>query len=116
MKFFLHVSKEEQKERFLARADDPEKNWKFSAGDVDEREHWDDYQAAYEEALRGHEHRDAPWYVIPADHKWFMRTAVAAILVHHLEEMDPQFPEPTGDERAAMVEAVEKLRPPAKGR
>ena len=110
VKFFLHVSRDEQRERFLARAAEPEKNWKFSAGDVAEREHWDDYQSAFEAALRATSTKDAPWYVIPADHKWLMRTAVAAILVHHLEAMDPRFPEPSDEERAAMAEAVARLR------
>ena len=75
-----------------------------------EREHWNDYQQAYEEALGRRAPSDAPWYVIPADHKWLMRTAVASILVHHLEAMDPRFPEPTDEERAAIAEAVAKLR------
>ena len=110
MKFFLHVSKEEQRERFLARADEAEKNWKFSAADVAERERWDDYQRAFEQALKATSTEHAPWYVIPADRKWLMRTAVAAILVHHLEAMDPRFPAPTDDERAAIAEAVAKLR------
>jgi PPK2 family polyphosphate:nucleotide phosphotransferase len=108
VKFFLHVSKEEQRERFLARAEDPEKAWKFSPGDVEERGRWDDYQAAYEAALKATSTEHAPWYVIPADRKWLMRTAVASILVHHLEAMDPQFPEPPDE--AAMREAVAKLR------
>ena len=116
MKFFLHVSQEEQRERLLARADDPAKNWKFSPADIEERERWDDYQAAFEAALKATSTAHAPWYVIPADHKWFMRLAVAAILVHHLEDMDPRFPQPTAEERAAMDEAVAKLRPPATGR
>jgi PPK2 family polyphosphate:nucleotide phosphotransferase len=110
VKFFLHVSKDEQRERLLARAEDPEKNWKFSPADVEERTRWDDYQAAFEAALAATSTEHAPWYVIPADHKWFMRTAVAAILVHHLEDMDPRFPEPSEEERAAMGEAVAKLR------
>jgi PPK2 family polyphosphate:nucleotide phosphotransferase len=116
VKFFLHVSREEQRERLLARADDPAKNWKFSPADIEERERWDDYQAAFEVALKATSTGHAPWYVIPADHKWFMRLAVAAILVHHLEDMDPRFPQPTAEERAAMDEAVAKLRPPATGR
>ena len=110
VKFFLHVSKAEQRERFLARAEEADKNWKFSAGDVAERERWDDYQRAFEDALAATSTTHAPWYVIPADHKWLMRTAVASILVHHLEDMDPRFPEPTGDERAAIREAVARLR------
>ena len=110
VKFFLNVSKQEQRERFLARAEEADKNWKFSAGDVAEREHWDDYQHAFEQALKATSTNEAPWYVIPADRKWLMRTAVASILVHHLEAMDPQFPEPSEEERAAIAEAVAKLR------
>ena len=110
VKFFLNVSKDEQRKRFLARAEEADKNWKFSAGDVAERERWDDYQHAFEQAIRATSTEDAPWYVIPADHKWLMRTAVASILVHHLEAMDPKFPEPSDEERAAIAEAVAKLR------
>jgi PPK2 family polyphosphate:nucleotide phosphotransferase len=110
VKFFLHVSKDEQRERFLARAEEADKNWKFSPGDVGERQHWDEYRRAFEDAIDATSTGHAPWYVIPADHKWLMRTAVAAILVHHLEAMDPQFPEPTEDERAAIAGAVAKLR------
>jgi PPK2 family polyphosphate:nucleotide phosphotransferase len=110
VKFFLHVSKAEQRERFLARAEEAEKNWKFSAGDVAAREHWDDYQRAFEQALAATSTEDAPWYVIPADRKWLMRTAVASILVHHLEAMDPRFPEPSEDERVAIREAVAQLQ------
>jgi PPK2 family polyphosphate:nucleotide phosphotransferase len=107
VKFFLHVSKEEQRKRFLDRAKDPAKRWKFSPADVEERARWDDYQAAYEAALKATSTEDAPWYVIPADHKWFIRTAVAAILVHHLEAMDPRFPQPSDPD--AVRAAVEKL-------
>jgi PPK2 family polyphosphate:nucleotide phosphotransferase len=110
VKFFLHLSKAEQRERFLARAEEADKNWKFSAGDVAERAHWDDYQRAFERALAATSTADAPWYVIPADHKWLMRTAVASILVHHLEDMDPQFPQPSEDEQAAIREAVAQLQ------
>jgi len=110
VKFFLNVSKKEQRERLLARAEEAEKNWKFAAADVAERERWDDYQHAYEQAIRATSTKHAPWYVIPADHKWLMRTAVASILVHHLEAMDPRFPEPSDEERAAIAEAVAKLR------
>jgi PPK2 family polyphosphate:nucleotide phosphotransferase len=110
IKFFLNISKEEQRKRFLARAEEERKNWKFSAGDVAERHHWDAYQQAYEDALRATSTRDAPWYVIPADHKWFMRTAVASIITEHLAEMDPEYPEPTPEELAAMEAAVAELR------
>jgi PPK2 family polyphosphate:nucleotide phosphotransferase len=110
VKFFLHVSREEQRERFLARADEAEKNWKFSPGDVAERAHWDAYQEAFEAALAATSTDAAPWYVIPADHKWFMRTAVATILVHHLDAMDPRFPQISADEQDAVEEAVRALR------
>jgi PPK2 family polyphosphate:nucleotide phosphotransferase len=110
VKFFLHLSKAEQRKRFLARAEDEQKLWKFSAGDVRERRHWDAYQRAYEAALRATSTADEPWYVIPADHKWFMRTAVAAILVHQLEAMDPRFPQPSAAARAELGEAIAELR------
>ena len=110
VKFFLHISGGEQRERFLARAEEQEKNWKFSAADVEEHFHYDAYQEAYEAALKATSTKDAPWYVIPADHKWFMRAAVAEIVVHHLEEMDPRYPKPSESERAEMAEAVKRLR------
>jgi PPK2 family polyphosphate:nucleotide phosphotransferase len=109
VKFFLHVSREEQRERLLARAAEPDKQWKFSPADVAERARWDDYQAAFQAALRATSTEHAPWYVIPADHKWFMRTAVAAILVDHLEAMDPRFPALSEADHAAMREAVSAL-------
>ncbi len=114
VKFFLHVSREEQRERFLARAAEQDKHWKFNPGDVAERRHWDAYQAAYEEALRATSTDDAPWYVIPADHKWLMRTAVSSIVVDHLERMDPRFPEIGDEDRATMDAAVAALE--AEGR
>ena len=80
LKFFLNVSKKEQKERFLKRIDQPEKNWKFSAADVQERRHWDEYMAAYEDMFNHTSTKWAPWYIIPADHKWFTRLAVAATI------------------------------------
>jgi polyphosphate kinase 2 (PPK2 family) len=92
IKFFLHVSKEEQKERFLKRIDDPAKNWKFSMGDIEERKYWDDYQKAYQEAITATSKRHAPWYVIPADRKWFMRLAVSEILVKEMKKLKPDFP------------------------
>jgi PPK2 family polyphosphate:nucleotide phosphotransferase len=107
VKFFLHISREEQRKRLLARANDPEKQWKFTAADVAEREHWDAYQAAYEAALRATSTRAAPWYAIPADHKWMARTAIAQIVVHHLELMDPRFPQP---DPAGGQTAAEALR------
>ncbi|HEY5142593.1 MAG TPA: PPK2 family polyphosphate kinase [Solirubrobacteraceae bacterium] len=109
VKFFLHVSREVQRERFLARAAEQDKHWKFNAGDVAEREHWDAYHEAYEQAIRATSTEDAPWYVIPADRKWLMRTAVAGIIVEHLERMDPRFPEVGEADRARMDAAVAAL-------
>lgn len=92
-KFYLHLSKKEQKRRFLTRLEEPEKNWKFSANDVKEREHWDDYRAAYEDMIRHTATSYAPWYVIPADHKWFTRLAVAGAIVDTLGELNLAMPE-----------------------
>jgi len=91
-KFFLHVSKKEQKKRFLARLDNPEKNWKFSASDLKERAFWDDYQEAYEDMIRHTATEDAPWYVVPADNKWFTRVVVAAAVVSTLGSLDLAYP------------------------
>jgi PPK2 family polyphosphate:nucleotide phosphotransferase len=91
-KFFLHLSKEEQKRRFLERLEDPKKNWKFSMADVQERNFWNDYQEAYEEMIQNTANKHAPWYVIPADNKWFTRLAVAAAIVEALDELDLSFP------------------------
>ncbi len=104
-KFFLHVSKKEQKSRFLARLDEPEKNWKFSVQDVKERGHWDDYMEAYEDMLGATSTDHAPWYVIPADHKWFMRMAVADVIVETLEGLKLRYPELSEDKRAELAEA-----------
>jgi PPK2 family polyphosphate:nucleotide phosphotransferase len=98
IKFFLHISKEEQSERLLARIADPDKRWKFSLHDVEERKLWDSFLAAYEDTIRNTATEHAPWYVIPADRKWFARVAVAAVLVERMEALDPQFPKL--DERA----------------
>lgn len=92
LKFFLNVSKEEQGRRFLERASRPEKNWKFSAADMKEREHWDAYQEAYEEVLNHTSTEWAPWYVVPADNKWFTRLAVAAVIIHTLEGLNLAYP------------------------
>jgi PPK2 family polyphosphate:nucleotide phosphotransferase len=91
-KFFLHLSKKEQKARFLARLDEPEKHWKFSQADVREREFWDDYQDAFEDMIRHTADKHAPWYVVPADHKWFTHMVVAAAIVETLEELDLGYP------------------------
>ena len=92
MKLFLNVSKEEQRRRLLRRIDLPDHNWKFSHADVAEREFWDDYQHAFSETLSHTSTEWAPWYVIPADHKWYARVATASVLVNTLIELDPQYP------------------------
>jgi PPK2 family polyphosphate:nucleotide phosphotransferase len=91
-KFFLHLSKKEQKQRFLARLDEPEKHWKFSEADIHERECWDDYQEAYEDMIRHTAGKHAPWYVVPADNKWFTHLVVAAAIVETLGELDLSYP------------------------
>ncbi len=92
VKIFLNVSRKEQARRFLARIEEPEKNWKFSANDFEERKFWDDYQEAFEVAINKTATPEAPWYVVPADHKWYMRLIVSEIILHTLKEMDPQYP------------------------
>lgn len=92
-KFFLHVSKEEQKKRFLERIDNPEKNWKFSSADAKERGHWDDYMKAYEDMIRNTATKDSPWYVVPADNKWFTRLVVAATVIDTLSSLDLKYPD-----------------------
>jgi PPK2 family polyphosphate:nucleotide phosphotransferase len=91
-KFFLHLSKKEQKKRFLARLEEPEKNWKFSAGDIHERKYWDDYQNAYEEMIQATSTKHAPWYVVPADNKWFSRLVISTVIVDTLESLDLSYP------------------------
>jgi len=108
-KFFLHVSKKEQKRRLLARLDDPEKNWKFSANDLVERGLWDEYQNAFEEMIRGTATKHAPWYVIPADNKWFTHLAVAAVLVETLEELDLAYPKVDAATRKELEAARKKM-------
>jgi len=92
LKFFLHVSRGEQKKRFLERIDEPEKNWKFAAGDVGERAHWDRYMESFEDAIRATATKASPWYVVPADNKWFTRLVVAGAIVRALEAMDLSYP------------------------
>lgn len=93
IKCFLHISKDKQKERLLARLDDPTKHWKYNPGDIDERMRWDDYQSAYEIALRKCNTKTAPFYLVPSDRKWYRNWAITTLLVEHLEAMDPQWPE-----------------------
>ncbi len=104
-KFFLHVSKKEQKKRFLARLDQPEKTWKFNANDVREREHWDEYMEAYEEAIRATSTEEAPWFVVPADNKWFTRLVVADAIADVMEGLDLRFPKVTAQQRKSLEEA-----------
>ncbi|MBX9603221.1 MAG: polyphosphate kinase 2 family protein [Bryobacteraceae bacterium] len=109
VKFFLNVSRQEQKKRFLERLEEPEKNWKFSHADVREREHWDEYMQAYQDCLNATSTRWAPWHVIPADAKWFTRLAVAAILYHTLEGLDLRYPNVTDEQRRLLSEARQLL-------
>ena len=97
VKCFLHISYDEQRERLLARLDDPEKHWKFNEGDIDERARWDDYQAAYEDAIAKCSTDAAPWFVVPADRKWYRNWAVANLLAETLEKLDPRYPRPELD-------------------
>ncbi len=93
VKFFLHISKDEQKKRFMKRIEDPSKNWKFSSSDLKEREHWDEYQKVYAEALSETSTKFAPWYVIPSDKKWFGRTLISEVITKTLEKMNPVYPQ-----------------------
>jgi PPK2 family polyphosphate:nucleotide phosphotransferase len=109
VKLFLNLSKEEQRRRFLRRIDYPQKNWKFNANDVKERAHWDEYQTAFSQMLSATSTEHAPWYVIPSDHKWYLRVAVAAVLVNTLAEIDPQYPTVDEEARRALVVAKQEL-------
>ena len=108
-KFFLHISKEEQRRRLLERLDEPSKNWKFQPGDLEERDRWDDYQRAYEQMLSKTSTRHAPWFVVPADHKWFTRVAIAELIGDTLEGLDLAFPKPTKEQLVALAEARRRL-------
>lgn len=104
VKIFLNVSKEEQKNRFLERIENPEKNWKFASGDVTERKYWDDYQNAYEEAINQTATKDVPWYVIPADKKWYARYQVSEIVLNVLENLKLEYPVLSDEEKAKLAE------------
>jgi len=108
LKFFLNVSQKEQKERFLERIDDPQKNWKFSAGDIEERKHWKEYMKAYEEAISKTSTSHAPWFVIPADKKWFARIAICSILLDKLKSLSLKVPK-LSDEEAKSLEYCKAL-------
>lgn len=105
IKFFLHVSKDEQKKRFLDRIEQPEKNWKFNAGDAKERALWTDYMDAYADAMAATSTDECPWYIIPADKKWFTRLAVSEIIVEHLRSLDLKYPTVDESRKADLVEA-----------
>ena len=108
VKIFLNVSKREQAERFLSRIEEPEKNWKFSAADFEERQYWDDYQEAFEDAINETATKYAPWFVVPADHKWYMRYVVSEIILDTLKDMDPQYPTVT-KERLEQFSDIKKV-------
>ncbi len=109
LKLFLYVSKDAQKERFLLRTLEPEKNWKFSAADIKERAHWDDYIAAYEDIFNHTSTEWAPWYIVPADHKWFTRLAVAAVLYRTMNNLNLAYPTVTEEQKQALLVAKEQL-------
>ena len=108
-KFFLHVSKKEQKRRFLERINDPQKNWKFSSNDAAERDFWDDYMQAYEEMIQETATKDAPWYVVPADNKWFTRLVVGAAVIEALADLDLEYPEVGEAKLKELATAKKKL-------
>ncbi len=109
VKIFLHVSKDEQARRFLSRIEEPEKSWKFSGSDYEERAYWDAYQEAFEDAVNATSTEHCPWYVVPADHKWYMRYVVSEIILATLKDMDPRFPEVTADRLATFAGYREEL-------
>lgn len=109
LKFFLHVSRKEQKKRFIERLDEPDKNWKFAIGDVKERTYWNDYMAAYEDAIRATATRAAPWFVVPADNKWFTRLVVVSAIVEAMENMKLAYPKVTDAQKADLARARELL-------
>ncbi|HRJ68822.1 MAG TPA: polyphosphate kinase 2 family protein [Beijerinckiaceae bacterium] len=109
IKFFLNVSKDEQKRRLIERIDEPEKNWKFELNDLNERALWDEYRVAYTNAIRQTASKRAPWYVIPADDKWFMRVAVVTAILHELRGLDIKYPEISDKERAELAQAKKRL-------
>jgi PPK2 family polyphosphate:nucleotide phosphotransferase len=108
-KVFLNLSKEEQRRRFLRRIDHPEKNWKFNAHDVEERAHWQAYQQAFGDMLSATSTPYAPWYVVPADHKWFLRVAVAAVIIDALAQIDPHYPTVDDEARDALLASKKRL-------
>jgi len=110
VKIFLNVSKEEQARRFLSRLQEEKKNWKFSSSDMKEREYWDEYQQAFEDAINETSTKVCPWYVVPADHKWYMRWVVSEIIRETLEEMDPHWPEADEEDKESFAKYEEELK------
>jgi PPK2 family polyphosphate:nucleotide phosphotransferase len=110
VKIFLNVSKDEQAKRFLSRIEEPEKHWKFSGSDYEERAYWDAYQEAFESAINATATEHCPWYVVPADHKWYMRYVVSEIILATLKDMDPHYPEVTEERMATFAKYKEELR------
>lgn len=108
IKFFLHLSKDEQKERFLKRIEDHSKNWKFSAADIQERKRWNDYMEAYEDAINATSTPDAPWYIIPADKKWFSRIAISTVIVETLKKLKLKYPK-LPEEEAANLDEIKRM-------
>ena len=108
IKFFLNISKEEQKKRFLSRIEDPSKNWKFSAADVDERKYWDDYMKAYQEAISATSTKYAPWYIVPADKKWFARLVVSEVIVQTMKKLNPDYPK-LSDEQISQLQKCKEI-------
>src|SRR6516164_5024517 len=109
LKFYLNLSRKEQKKRFMERLDKPDKNWKFSAADVRERRYWDDYMHAFDEAICATASKDAPWFVVPADNKWFSRLVVASAIVEAVEQLDLEYPKVTHDQRKELAAARAEL-------
>jgi len=108
-KFFLHLSRQEQKKRFLKRLEEPEKNWKFSASDVRERKYWDEYQEAYEDMIRNTAKKHAPWYIVPADNKWFTRLVISTVIVDTLESLRLQYPKVDAEKKKELEAARKQL-------
>jgi PPK2 family polyphosphate:nucleotide phosphotransferase len=109
LKFFLHLSKKEQKKRLLERINDVSKNWKFAFGDLEERKHWDEYQRAYEKAISATSTKNAPWFIIPADDKWYARLAIAAVIYEQFQSLKIDYPEVTAGQRADLEKAKTQL-------
>jgi len=109
VKFFLHLSKETQRKRFLERIDNEDKNWKFSDSDVKERQYWDDYQEAYQSAIEATATKNNPWYIIPADKKWFSRAIISNILLDVMKDINPQYPIITNEQKMMLKDSKQKL-------